>query len=140
MGTKRNEHAGGSGAGGADTAGHGDWVQIHSILLSPEERSAKLPEDTRKVPLEMWVGGFLVNDRAEPGEEVEVETAVGRRVRGRLSSARPGYFHTFGATLPELRKIGRQLRTIMRSEAAADADRSEAAGDSGGGATKGGRA
>ena len=31
----------------------GDWVQIHNIVLTPEERSGALPEDTKSHPLEM---------------------------------------------------------------------------------------
>ncbi|HBG38663.1 MAG TPA: 2-amino-4-ketopentanoate thiolase, partial [Clostridiaceae bacterium] len=27
----------------------GEWVQIHDIVLKPEERSPHLPEDTKKV-------------------------------------------------------------------------------------------
>ena len=37
----------------------GDWVQIHNIVLTPEERSSALPEDTKSHPLEMWVKGYL---------------------------------------------------------------------------------
>ena len=40
----------------------GDWVQIHNIVLKPEERSSALPEDTKKHPLEMWVKGYLQAD------------------------------------------------------------------------------
>ena len=35
----------------------GDWVRIHKIILKAEERTGKLPEDTQKVPLEMWTKG-----------------------------------------------------------------------------------
>ena len=45
----------------------GTWVQIHNIVLRPEERTGKLPEGTKKVPLEMWVKGFLCAD-AEVGD------------------------------------------------------------------------
>ena len=51
----------------------GTWVQVHEIVLEPEERTGKLPEDTKKVPLEMWVKGFLTDDAAM-GEEAEIET------------------------------------------------------------------
>ena len=43
----------------------GDWVQIHNIVLKPEERSSALPEDTKKHPLEMWVKGYLQADAKE---------------------------------------------------------------------------
>ncbi len=35
---------------------------------------------------------------------------TGRVVRGRLSTAAPGYTHTFGPQPPELAGIGRDLR------------------------------
>ena len=37
----------------------GDWVQVHQIILKPEERTAKIPEETKKVPLELWVKGYV---------------------------------------------------------------------------------
>ena len=33
----------------------GDWVLTHTIVLTPAERAPQVPEDTHKVPLEMWV-------------------------------------------------------------------------------------
>lgn len=101
-------------SGGDGTARKGDWVEVHSILLSPEERSPKVPDDTKRVPLEMWARGFLLDEEAGPGDEVEIETAIGRRLRGRLSNARPGYSHSFGESIPELLRIGKQLRELAR--------------------------
>jgi hypothetical protein len=37
-----------------------DWVQIHDIILAPCDRSPNLPEDTKKVPLELYLKGFLL--------------------------------------------------------------------------------
>ena len=31
-----------------------DWVRVHRSVLEPEQRTGKLPEDTKQVPLEMW--------------------------------------------------------------------------------------
>ena len=45
-----------------------DWVHIHRNVLEPEERTGKLPEDTKKVPLEMWVKGRLQEEQAEIGD------------------------------------------------------------------------
>ena len=53
-------------------AKRGDWVRIHNIVLKPEERSTNLPEDTQKVPLEMWTKGELQAD-AEIGDTVTVK-------------------------------------------------------------------
>ena len=66
----------------------GTWVQVHEIVLKPEERTGKLPEDTKKVPLEMWVKGFLKEDAAI-GDTVEIETLTGRMVSGSLVAAEP---------------------------------------------------
>jgi len=91
----------------------GDWVRIHNIVLKPEERAENLPEDTKKVPLEMWVKGFLLNDEANIGDEVEIETYIGRKTKGALVEVNPRWEHDFGEVVPELLHIGRHLRKIM---------------------------
>lgn len=98
-----------------ETAGKDAWVQIHAVLLSPEQRSSKIPDNTRAVPLEMWVHGFLLNDAARIGDEVEVETAIGRVVRGKLCNCSPSYTHTYGRTLPELAELGRRLSALKNT-------------------------
>jgi len=92
----------------------GDWVQIHRVILPPEERADRVPEDTRKVPLEMWMNGFLVPEKAAIGDEVEIRTTIGRSERGVLLRVNPGYEHSFGKTVPELLQIGTQLRSLLR--------------------------
>lgn len=67
----------------------GDWVQIHNIVLTPEERSSALPEDTKSHPLEMWVKGYLQQDEAQVGDEVEVITRTGRHATGKLVNEAP---------------------------------------------------
>ena len=87
----------------------GDWVEIQVLLLEPEERAANLPPDTADKPYVMWVKGFA-QDAAAVGEAVTVETASGRVVGGTLFAVNPGYVHTFGAPIPELTHVGRDLR------------------------------
>lgn len=94
----------------------GDWVRIHNIVLKPEERSSHLPEDTQKVPLEMWVKGFLLNEEANIGDEVEVETYIGRKAKGTLVEVNPYWKHNFGKVVPELLFIGRQLRNMLEED------------------------
>jgi hypothetical protein len=94
----------------------GDWVRIHNIVLKPEERSPHLPEDTQKVPLEMWDKGFLLNDEANIGDEVEVETYIGRKAKGTLVEVNPYWKHNFGKVVPELLFIGRQLRNMLAED------------------------
>jgi hypothetical protein len=90
----------------------GTWVQVHNIVLKPEERLAHLPEDTRKCPLEMWVKGFL-NQDAYIGEMAGITTVTGRTVTGELIEVNPGYIHDFGDCVPELVPIGLRLRKML---------------------------
>ena len=90
----------------------GDWVMIHNIVLKPEERSANLPEDTKKVPLEMWVKGYLQSD-AKLGDTVTVITRTGRTAVGELVDEAPHYEHRFGSLVPEVLKIGDTVRKIL---------------------------
>ena len=78
----------------------GDWVQIHNIVLTPEERSSALPEDTKSHPLEMWVKGYLQQDEAQVGDEVEVITRTGRHATGKLVNEAPYFEHNFGFLIP----------------------------------------
>lgn len=93
----------------------GDWVRIHRIVLKASERTGKIPEDTKACDLEMWTKGFLLQD-AEIGDEVEVETAVGRVEKGTLIEVNPYYTHSYGKFVPELIQIDKQLREIMGGE------------------------
>ena len=54
-------------------AKRGDWVIIHNVVLNPSQRAPQVPEDTKKVPLEMWVKGFIQSD-ANINDLVKVET------------------------------------------------------------------
>jgi hypothetical protein len=94
----------------------GDWIRIHKIVLTPEERASQIPEDTKQVPLEMWDKGFLISDSAAIDDEVEVETIIGRRVQGRMIEVNPQYDHAWGKGVPEILQIGRQLRSILAEE------------------------
>ncbi len=95
-----------------EIAKKGDWVQIHQIVLKPEERAANIPEDTKKVPLELWVKGFALHD-AKVGDEIQIETFTGRKITGKLLKTNPRYIHDFGEYVPELTKIDVQLKNIL---------------------------
>ena len=90
-----------------------DWVRIHRNVLQPQERTGKLPEDTKKVPLEMWVKGRLVNETAEIGEEVTVVTCVGRTEHGKLLEVNPCYELNYGSCVPEILEMEQQLRGAL---------------------------
>lgn len=85
----------------------GTWVEIERVLLRPEERAAGLPADTAATPYLLRVSGFLAAD-AELGAEVVVTSLIGHEHRGILRLENPSYSHSFGSTVAELLKIGRE--------------------------------
>lgn len=95
------------------TAVQNDWVQIHIVVLKPEERATNIPEDTRHVPLEMWMKGKLQNEAAALGDVVTVTTRTGRTVEGTLCAIRPCYTHSFGDFIPELMKIDDTVKELV---------------------------
>ncbi len=86
-------------------ANKGDWVRIHSIILTPAERSAAVPEDTKSVPLEQWTKGYLHAD-TPLSSIASVTTRTGRVVSGTLVDETPHYSHSFGDFVPELQHAG----------------------------------
>lgn len=90
------------------------WVEIGSVVLQKDERAPNLPDDTQKVPLEMRVKGFLLHD-AEKGDDAEILTASGRKVRGTLMEINPAYTHMFGHPIPELCPIAAEIRAILQN-------------------------
>jgi hypothetical protein len=90
----------------------GTWVQIHKILLCPEERAESLPAETRKVPFEMWDKGFLVGD-AELGTEAQVITATGRQIEGTVIAVHPSYRHDYGDFVPEILQIDQIVKDLL---------------------------
>jgi len=95
-------------------ASKGDLVQIHQVILTPEERTANIPECTKRVPYEMWVKGFLLNDEAKIGDTVSIKTFIGRRLSGDLVNVNPVYDHGFGK--PRVELISASLRARRRLE------------------------
>ena len=93
----------------------GTWVEIHNVALQANERAPQVPEDTRRVPLEMRVKGFLLAPAAI-GEDTEIETLSGRHLRGRLAEVNPAYTHSFGSPVPELSPIGCEVRALLRDQ------------------------
>ncbi len=89
-----------------------EWVQIHSVVLTAEERAPQVPEDTKSVPLETWVKGHLQND-AEMGDVVTVKTVTGRLVEGKLVQVNPTFRHSFGEFVPEILEIDRTVRAEL---------------------------
>lgn len=90
----------------------GTWVLIERTILEPAERAPQVPEDTKAVPLKMWVKGALAADAAI-GDTVTVRTRTGRIETGVLRETGPSYRHDFGDFVPELLAINEQVRTIL---------------------------
>ena len=97
-------------------AKRGDWVRIHKIILEAGKRAPSIPEDTQKVPLEMWDKGFLINENASIGDIVEVETYIGRKIEGKLIEVNPYWKHNYGKAVPEILYIGRQAKALLMGE------------------------
>ena len=95
------------------TAKKGDWVRIHSVLMEAGSRAPGIPDDTAKVPYELWDKGFLISDKAEIGDVVKIETITGRKIKGKLLETNPSYDHDFGEFIPEILTIDKQLKNIM---------------------------
>ncbi|MEN1759246.1 2-amino-4-oxopentanoate thiolase subunit OrtA [Anoxynatronum sibiricum] len=87
----------------------GTWVKIQRQVLPVGQRAPQLPEDTKQVPFLMWAKGFLVAE-AEMNSLVTVKTITGRLVEGTLTEVEPTYQHNYGTFIPELLRIGADLR------------------------------
>ena len=96
----------------AESVAKGTWVEVHRIVLAPGERAAQVPQDTKRVPLEMRAKGFLA-ETAGVGEQAEIVTPAGRRLRGTLTEINPAYVHSFGSPIPELSTIGAEVRAML---------------------------
>jgi hypothetical protein len=99
----------------SDKVEKGSWVEIHDVVLEAGERAPQVPQDTRRVPLEMRVKGFLLTPAAI-GEAADIETLSGRQLRGKLAEVNPAYTHSFGAPIPELSTIGREVRALLHDK------------------------
>lgn len=93
-------------------ANKGDWVRIHKIILTPDQRAAQVPEDTKMVPLEMWVKGRLT-ENAEIGDAVSVTTRTHRVTSGTLVEVNPAYTHNYGEFVPELLEVSERVWTEL---------------------------
>jgi hypothetical protein len=92
----------------------GTFVELHREVLAPGERAPQVPPETQAVPLELAVKGRLVAEAAI-GDEAEIETSAGRRLRGTLRAALPAYTHGFGPPVPALLAVGPELRARLRA-------------------------
>ncbi len=90
----------------------GTWVQIRQQVLAAGQRAPQVPKDTAATPLVLLVKGFLVAE-SSTGQEAEVITLSGRKMKGELAQVMPGYTHDFGQPVPELMHVGHQAREML---------------------------
>ena len=94
-------------------AKRGDLVKIHQIVLEPDQRPDTLPACTRAVPYEGWIKGFLMDESANIGDEVRIETFIGREISGTLYEVNPIYDHNFGVAPKELLRVGNEAKNKL---------------------------
>lgn len=93
----------------------GAFVEIRMVLLEPADRLEHLPDDTKKVPFEARIKGFLLQD-ASVGEKVKIRTLADRLIEGTLISENPPLKHGYGRPSPELLQISREIRKEIFAE------------------------
>ncbi|MDO5734045.1 MAG: 2-amino-4-oxopentanoate thiolase subunit OrtA [Eubacteriales bacterium] len=94
----------------------GDLVVIERVILPAGERAPSVPEETAGKPLMAYYKGYL-KEAAKTGDEVSIETVIGREITGRLSNREVSYRHNFGTVVPELAELARSVRELVREEA-----------------------
>lgn len=90
----------------------GTWVSISRTLLQPEQRTGKLPAETKQVPFRMFVKGTLQMN-AEIGGQAEVKTRTGRMESGTLTAVHPQYEINYGGFVEEILQIGDQAKALL---------------------------
>lgn len=90
----------------------GTWVEIEEVVLTPDERSTSIPEETKKTPLMVWIRGNCLSD-CYIGEIVKVETLTGRIMEGKVVEEKPGYDYGFGKYVEEIAFIGKLAREML---------------------------
>ena len=94
----------------------GTLVEVEKIVLECEDRSPAIPDDTKKTPLRMWVKGFAEED-CEIGDEVLIDTIIGRKIKGKVTCSEPSYDHGFGKYVSEISYIGKEAKEMLFDKA-----------------------
>ncbi len=90
----------------------GDYVRIKKVVLEPNDRSKNIPLDTAKLPLIMWVKGFLESD-AKAGDFVQIKTITGRVENGYLLENELVYDVNYGEFLPEILQMDVYFKSLI---------------------------
>jgi len=94
----------------------GNLVQIHKVILTPEQRPEGIPASTKGTPYEAWIKGFLLDDEARIGDTVRIKTFIGRQLSGTLVEVNPVYTHNFGKPHPVLLAVGIEAEKWMEKK------------------------
>ncbi len=86
-----------------------EYVEIKIVALNKDERAENLPNDTKNLPYEGKIRGYLTSD-SNIGDEVTIETPIGRKINGILLKKVGKYEHNFGEPIRELIDIGKKIR------------------------------
>lgn len=89
-----------------------EWVEIEWTILEPDQRAGTVPPDTAQVPYVGRARG-VTSGGPQIGDEAEIVTSSGRRLRGRVVTRAPGYTHSFGAPLPAWLEMREHIRTSV---------------------------
>jgi hypothetical protein len=93
-------------------------AEIEWVVLQPGKRAAPAPADTRAVPYLARARGLATHPVL--GEEAEISTPTGRRLRGTVLTTYPGYEHSFGRPSPAWVRMQTQIRSLARERYRAD--------------------
>lgn len=91
----------------------GDYVVVQRVVLTAQQRAPQVPEDTAQQPLIALFKGFLEDESAVPGDEVNVVTMSGRKDRAVLTARDPSAQHTYGRYVDELMQVHRQVCDLL---------------------------
>ena len=85
------------------------YGEIHKVIFKAKMRTAKIPDETKNVPYEKFMKGFLLAD-ASIGDLVKVKTITGRILEGDLVQENPTFNLGYGTFVPQIMEIKRILR------------------------------
>jgi 2-amino-4-ketopentanoate thiolase alpha subunit len=97
-------------------AKRGDFIQVHKVILEPDQRMEGLPPSTKSVPYECWIKGFLIDEKANKGDKVRIETFIGREISGTMDLVNPVYEHNFGVPQREILPIGNEVKKQLKEK------------------------
>lgn len=93
----------------------GSYVLIKQTVLKSNQRSNRIPDDTKLTDFVMKIKGYLEKD-SKIGEEVLIKTETNRLVKGILIEENPSYTHSFGRYLSEVKKMKDIILTEFEGE------------------------